>query len=668
MVKRHTHRDAKLWLAHFATQRGDKDLALLQTAIVLFAEQALPTLEKSLGIANILLELGLDNEGIAAAIAYPALQVHDIQLDTITDQLGESAARLLRDVLQMRSLDKLQQLGQRGSHQLENIRKMLLAMVADVRAVLVILAERLWLLRYAKNSPKSEQQILAQQSLSIYAPLANRLGVGHLKWEMEDLCLRYLQPEVYKEIVQWLASRRDEREQYILHVINTLTTMLNDADIKNVEVMGRVKHIYSIYRKMQRKGSALNEIYDISAVRVLVNEIADCYAVLGLVHGAWQQVPKEFDDYIIHPKPNGYRSIHTAVIGPEDRVVEVQIRTYQMHQESELGVAAHWRYKEGGVQPSSYEAKIAWLRQVMEWQKEITSGSEKDPQTQPTPDLFADRVYVFTPTGDIIDLPQGATPLDFAYHIHSEVGHRCRGAKVNGNIVPLTYQLQMGEKIEILTAKHAHPSRDWISPHAGYLKTARARAKVSHWFKVLDESTQTSSREPVEKEIKHSDVTSTIVERPKAKKAPQDIQILGVGNLLTQIARCCKPLPGDPIVGFITQGRGINVHRQDCTNILNVTEKSRQRIIDVSWGEKTSTYPVDLHLQVYNRDGLLRDITNLLSSEKINVVGLQTISQKDSLEADIHLTIEITGVTQLQKTLERLKQVPNIIRANRRNI
>lgn len=677
MVKRHTHTDPETWLSHVEAQRGEKALPLLRKATHLLSPVFI---EEGLGIATILLELGLDNEGLSASIVYPMLKGHEIHLDTITDHLGESNARLLRDAIQMGALRKLQHLQDRQSHQLENVRKMLLAMVADVRAVLIILAERLWLLRKAKNLPKSEQEKFAKETMDVYAPLANRLGVGHLKWEMEDLCFRYLNPDIYKQIAKWLDSRREEREYYIQKVMDELKAALTKVNIKSFEITGRVKHIYSIYRKMQRKNSSLDEIYDISAVRVLVPEIEDCYATLGIVHSMWGQIPSEFDDYIMHPKPNGYRSIHTAVRGPENRTVEVQIRTLQMHQESELGVAAHWRYKEGGVQKSDYEAKIAWLRQVMEWQKEIASSSENkdvipaEAGTEaPAKDLFADRVYVFTPTGDIVDLPQGATPLDFAYHIHSEVGHRCRGAKIGGSIVPLTYHLQTGERVEILTAKQPNPSRDWLNPHSGYLKTPRARAKVLHWFKALDDLHEAEKAEKTKiKEKKEVVIPSTAItpelpaiKKPAAsQKSRQDIQILGVGHLLTQIARCCKPLPGEPIIGYITLGKGVSIHRKSCNNILHITEDTKNRLIEVDWGEKTSDiYPVDIKIDAYDRHGLLRDITAYFASEKINVLGIQTYTEKNSHEAHIQLTLEITALEQLNHILSRLKQIPNVTRA-----
>lgn len=623
-------------------------------------------LQDGIGIAKILHEIGLDNEGLACAILYPTLKASEIHLETVSESLSENGAKLLKDVLQMGALGKLQHLEDKKSHHLENLRKMLLAMVADVRAVLIILAERLWLLR------KKPALSFVQETLDVYAPLANRLGVGQLKWELEDLCLRYLKPDDYKKIASWLSSKRTERESYIQKVITELTQVLDQANIKNAEVSGRVKHIYSIYKKMLRKKGNLEDIFDISAVRILVDNITDCYTALSIVHAKWEQIPKEFDDYVANPKPNGYRSIHTALYGPEERIVEVQIRTRQMHQESELGVAAHWKYKEGGGgQKSDYESKIAWLREIMAWQREIThqSNTEKPESAQlqqSQKDLFADRVYVFTPSGDIVDLPQGSTPLDFAYQIHSEVGHRCKGAKISGNIVPLTYQLQTGERVEILTSKIAKPSRDWMNPHSGYLKTARARNKVQHWFKMLEEAEKQEENSHSQAKEKEKPSTEPLLDIPvlkksSKKKSPHDIQILGVGHLLTQIAGCCKPLPGEEIIGYITQGKGVSIHKKNCKNITHINPNGKLRLIEVGWGEKTSNiYPVDIQIEAYDRHGLLRDITAYFATDKINMLGITTYTDKNSQEAHINVTIEILSLENLQKIISHLKQIPNV--------
>lgn len=701
------------WIAHIIKQRGDKDIALLQNAIKLYTDKTPALLDKGLGIADILLSLGLDNETLAATIVYPGYQAHEIQQDHILDLLNESGNKLVHDILQMQSIGKLQNLDQRGNNQLENLRKMLLAMVSDVRAVLIIIAERLWLLRNAKFIDTSEQKKLAREIINVYAPLANRLGIWQLKWEIEDLCLRYIQPDIYSDIAKGLASRRQEREDYIKNMIALLTKMIPNLNIQKFEVNGRVKHIFSIYNKMQRKGVSLDKIYDSAALRVLVPTVNDCYAVLGLLQDTWAQIPEEFDDYINRPKPNGYRSIHTVVIGPENRIIEIQIRTYQMHQESELGVAAHWRYKEGVLQTSHYEAKIALLREIMAWQKEIINPNMEAKQAPQ--DLFSDRVYVFTPNGDIIDLPQGATPLDFAYQIHSEVGHRCRGAKIGGKIVPLTYQLKTGDYIEILTAKEANPSRDWLNPQRGFIKTSRARAKAAHWFKLHDSIQNISAgKDLLEKELKRNKIhekydldaiaeklnyknsddlfaalgmgdasiaqvmhhirkpTSPTPEpilstRPAEKSRASGVQISGVNNLLTQTARCCKPLPGDKIIGYVTRDRGISIHRYNCRNALNAIKNNRNRLIEVSWGdEHLLTHPVDIVLRAIDRTGLLRDITTILAGEKINVMGLQTHKDTHVPEADIYLTIEIQNVGQLKKAMDLLQHVSGVMKVLRR--
>ncbi|VVC77223.1 GTP pyrophosphokinase [Aquicella siphonis] len=713
MSKRRYPINPEEWIHFLSETRGEAAAAPLKTAVGLYDSKNQAQLEKGLGIADILLALGLDNETLASAVLYPLLQANEIHIDSVAECLGESSGKLLQDVMQMRLLGKLQQFQLKGSHQIENLRKMLLAMVTDVRAVLLVLAERLWELRHSKHIDSKEQKLLADETLSVYAPLANRLGVWQLKWEIEDLCLRYSHPEIYTEIAKGIASRRDDREAYIQRMVKILNDTVTQAGIKDFQVKGRVKHIYSIYKKMQRKNANLEQIYDMSAIRILVQTVDDCYAVLGVLQNGWQQLPEEFDDYIMHPKPNGYRSIHTVLLGPENHFVEVQIRTYQMHQESELGVAAHWRYKEGVLQTSNYEAKIALLRQIIEWQKEVVYQDEVKAE-QPIKDLFADRIYVFTPIGDIVDLPKGATPLDFAYLIHSEVGHRCRGAKVDGNIVPLTYELQMGQRVEILTAKLANPSRDWLNPQLGYLKSPRARAKVQHWFRVKDSMKHAvNGRELLDKELRRLGISNKtslnkvavqlnyksddemlaalaageirmaqiihhllpsdhvenvpVIEARVSGSAAPNIHILGMNNLLTHIARCCKPLPGDSVVGYVTRNRGVSIHRRDCSNMRNLSGEGLDRVMEVNWGDRHSgAYPADLLIRVYDRPGLLRDMTTMLASEKINVLGLQTQKVNDSPEVDIYLTIEIANRQQLKVALEQIQKLPNIIEVRRR--
>src|SRR3990167_6650370 len=461
MVKHYEeHQSPDAWIAAFSVSRGGADTASLTSALCLYEKHSqLDLAAKGATIAEMLLKLELDSETILAAFLYPLIKNHDCDQEFIAEHFGTMIGKLLHDCMQMQSLHKLKDISkEENTHQIENLRKMLLAMVTDPRAVLIILAERLWKLRDAKQLDVADQKKLAQDTLEIYAPLANRIGVWQLKWEIEDLCLRYLEPETYKLIASWLSSRRTEREEYLLKAIDTFTTLLKNGNINSFEIHGRVKHIYSIYKKMQRKNVPIEQIYDVSAVRVLAQEVTDCYSVLSLLQSEFQRIPNEFDDYIAQPKPNGYQSIHTVLYGPDEKVIEVQIRTHDMHHMSELGAASHWCYKEGMSQEAAYEVKIAMLRQIMAWQKEVVAGTETT-SDQPSQDIFADRVYVFTPLGDIIDLPQGATPLDFAYGIHSEIGHRCKGAKVDNKMVPLTYQLQTGNRIEIITAKEPNPSR-----------------------------------------------------------------------------------------------------------------------------------------------------------------------------------------------------------------
>ncbi|HSB95273.1 MAG TPA: GTP diphosphokinase, partial [Spongiibacteraceae bacterium] len=628
----------------------------------------LPT---GLEMAEILADLHVDQDGLVAAILYRAVREGKLSTSLVEDQFGAPIAKLIDGVLRMAAISRVRT-GDRGpvlgqiEDQSDTVRKMLVAMVDDVRVALIKLAERTCAIRAVKNSPEKRYRV-AREVADIYAPLAHRLGIGHIKWELEDLSFRYLQPDSYKKIAKLLDEKRLDRQGYIGQVIAELRAALEQAGIK-AEFSGRAKHIYSIWRKMQRKGIGFSQVYDIRAVRVLVPEVKDCYAALGIVHGLWRNVPNEFDDYIANPKDNGYRSLHTAVIGPAGKVLEVQIRSFDMHEEAEFGVCAHWRYKGADKQHktvNSYEEKIAWLRQVLEWHEETGAVSDLTEQFS----RAQDRVYVFTPEGHVINLEHGSTPLDFAYHIHTEVGHRCRGAKVNGRIVPLTYVLQTGEQVEILTGKDNSPRRDWLQANLGYLKGTRARAKVQTWFRQqAREDNIAAGRNLLEKEFKRLALTSldykSVAERVRSatvedmyaavgvgslsatqvlhaaqallvgdeqvelppqllrKRASKDqagaVHIRGVGNLLTHIAGCCKPVPGDAIIGYITVGRGVSVHRQDCAKILQLQYAEPERIIEVSWGDEQATYPVEVAIHAHDRQGLLRDITQLFATERIN--------------------------------------------------
>lgn len=713
------------WLERIAATRGPAESDLIRRA-TFFAHKAHagqarasgePYIHHTLAVAQVLADLGLDHETLAAAILHDVVEDTGIELADLETEFGPRVARLVDGVTKMRVIQEFHGghgVSRREHAQAESLRKMLLAMAEDVRVVFIKLADRLHNMRTLAALPEDKQRRIARETMDIFAPLANRLGIWHVKWELEDLSFRYLEPLTYKQIAGYLAERRVDREAYITRFVATLSQELKKAGI-DADVSGRAKHIYSIWRKMMRKHKDFSEIFDVRAVRVLVNDIRDCYGALGIVHSLWQHVPGEFDDYIATPKENNYRSIHTAVVGPDGKTVEVQIRTHEMHQQSELGVAAHWRYKEGGKGDKSYDEKIAWLRTLLEWKDEVAEASDFVDQFKS--EVFSERVYVLTPKGNIVDLQAGATPLDFAYHIHTEIGHRCRGAKVNGQIVPLTHALKTGDRVEVLTVKEGGPSRDWLSPHLGYLLTQKARAKVQAWFKQQNfEPSVAAGREALEREfdrlglkdvnyeklaqrldygkvddflaalgrgeVKPTQIINAVQElgepalkevqpapvpRPHAGHArAADVTIQGVGNLLTRMAKCCNPLPGDPIVGFITRGQGVTIHRRDCTNALRHHDEHDERLIEVSWGTHADqTYPVDVEILAYDRAGLLRDITGLLANEKINVLGVTTVTDKQQM-ARMTFTLEIPNIEVLSRILALIDQIPNITEVRRR--
>jgi len=723
----HDREDAKsIWLASVAEGRKPEEVALIRTALDI-ADQAHveqtrasgePYLTHAMAVADIVTGLRLDHESIAAAILHDVVEDTDVTLEQIIEQCGPSVAHLVDGVTKMSSIGDYKINGEGGKESIkaESLRKLLLAMAEDVRVVLIKLSDRLHNMRTLKFLSEEKQRRIARETMDIYAPLANRLGIWQIKWELEDLSFRYLDPITYKQVAKFLDERRVDRQQYIDRVIGLLDKELGKAGIK-ADIKGRPKHIFSIWKKMKNKGLSFHDLYDVRAVRVLVDTVADCYHVLGTVHGLWPHIPKEFDDYIATPKENNYQSIHTAVVGPGGKTLEVQIRTYDMDKHAELGVAAHWRYKEGGKQDKGFEQKIAWLRQLLDWKEEEANAGDFIDRFKS--EVFQDRVYVLTPTGEVFDLPQGATPLDFAYYVHTEVGNRCRGAKINGRIVPLTYELKSGEQVEILTTKHGGPSRDWLNPHLGYLKTSRARSKARSWFKQQDQQQNlTDGKSLLERElhrlgvstldhrqlyehfhlqseeemliaIGRGDINSSQIagavhkltapaaspadepkpaRQRKGRTADGDIQIRGVGNLLTNLARCCKPAPGDPIIGFITQGRGVTIHRSDCKNVLNLPESKRVRLIEVEWGgmQEASTYPVDVEIEAIDRQGLLIDVYSVLANEKINILATNTLSDKKTHTARIDLTLEITDIDQLSRVLSRINQLPNIVEVRRR--
>ncbi|WP_028294772.1 GTP diphosphokinase [Oceanobacter kriegii] len=683
---------------------------------------AVDSMQMGLEMAQILMDLRLDTESIIAAVLYRGVREGRLPLAKVEREFGSEVAKLIEGVLRMAAISAIQNssgetvLGQREA-QVDNLRKMLVAMIDDVRVALIKLAERTSAIRAVKDAPDERRRKVAEEVFNVYAPLAHRLGIGHLKWELEDLAFRYMQPQAYKQIASLLDEKRIARQDYIDNVVQTLRDELFGAGIR-CDVYGRAKHIYSIWRKMSRKNLDFSQIYDIRAVRILVPELRDCYATLGIVHTRWRHIPNEFDDYIANPKENGYRSLHTAVIGPEGKILEVQIRTHAMHEDAELGVCAHWLYKgtDTGGKDQGYEQKIAWLRSVLEWHEELDDLPELAQELRS--DINPDRIYVFTPEGHVVDLPPMATPVDFAYRVHTEVGNKCRGAKVNGRIVPLTYILKTGEQVEILTHPNAHPSRDWMYPDSGYIHTSRARAKVAHWFKLQarDQNVEEGralvfreldrldlSQEPLHDIAQHMNMKSVddmfaavgagdmrvgqIVnqvlrqtdqghsqqELPLLRKSESnykpgkdDIHIDGVGNLLTQMAQCCHPVPGDDIKGYITIGRGVTVHRSDCENLLHLEAIEPSRVLQVSWGSAPAkTYPVEMSILAYDRTGLLRDVSAILANERVNVIGVNTQSNQGENTASMQLTVEVESLENLGRLMQKIEQLPNIMSARR---
>jgi GTP pyrophosphokinase len=686
-----------------------------------------PTLDHAIGTAMIAASLNLDlNTRLAALLFAIADHFDEPQQwrEKLDAEFGETPARLVDGLHRLKGLRLLMR-PQAGASadvkaQTETLRKMMLAMVEDIRVVLLRLASRIQTLRYFTDHPGPQRAEVAHESLEIYAPLANRLGVWQLKWELEDLSFRFIEPETYKRIARMLDEKRVERERFIVDAIASLKTELAASGIA-AEVYGRPKHIYSIWNKMRGKDLGFGEVYDVRALRVLVNEENECYAALGLVHHLWQPVDGEFDDYISHPKGNDYRSLHTAVMAEDGRPFEVQIRTQEMHRHAELGVAAHWRYKEASSQSksaaradSAYDDKIAWLRQLLSWRDEITDSADWVQQFKRA--ALDDTIYVLTPQGRVIDLARGATPIDFAYRVHTDLGHRCRGARVNGHMVPLNTPLASGQRVEIVSVKQGGPSRDWLNPAQGYLATSRARQKVKQWFTAQEEAeTLAQGRSLVGRELQRLGQTQANIDelahklgykngdemylaggrgelgtrqiqvavrgeaeappvepeihtkRSKAGETDSRILVVGVGKILTQLARCCKPVPPDAISGFVTRGKGVSIHRVECRSFKSMATHNPERVISAEWGNVTDTatheglYSVDIALDAQDRQGLLRDISEVLSREKINVTAVKTLSRAGS--ARMSFTVEMNGVAQLQRILKLVKDVPGVVAA-----
>ena len=688
------------------------------------ARAALLELEPDTSTLNAALEAALEvanltgDADLSLATALHWLQLERLETDAVAleARFGAPVLRLVRSLEQL-SLPRLPADWSGNASlpaaQAEALRKMLLAVAGDPRLLIARLSEQLVRLRHARELTRDEQQHLALETREILAPLANRLGIWSLKWELEDWGFRYLEPEDYHRIARALAERRVDRERYIEQVCEQLTRELRSAGVTTVAVYGRAKHIYSIWRKMQRKHIAFEQLFDVRAVRIVVETVADCYAALGVVHGLWHYIPGEFDDYIATPKDNDYRSIHTAVIGPEGKSLEIQIRSSAMHDFAELGVAAHWRYKEGGARDADYERKIAWVRRLLD---PAQSGEiEGDPIERLKSELFSDRIYAMTPRGDVIDLPRGATPLDFAYHLHTDLGHRCRGAKVNGRIAPLNHALAHGDVVEIITGKQNSPSRDWLSAEQGYLLSPRSRAKVRAWFRTLDESEhRAAGRATLERELERAgagtellaplvrelhaqsgddlqrligsgEISAAALEqalarlkasaqpaltlvrrRRKASAARSPVAIDGVGDLPVTLARCCGPVPPEPISGYLTLARGVTVHRRQCPSLLRMRAQNPERVLEVEWNSATeSRLPVQIRVEALDRRGLIRDVSDVMALEQLSIDALTSNTDARDRIATIVMRTAVRDSDQLGRVLQRLSAVPNVLSAQR---
>ncbi|OCG38672.1 GTP diphosphokinase [Gilliamella sp. Fer2-1] len=687
--------------------------------------------QNAIEMVEILSTLNMDINSLCAALLLPFVDAKIIRREDIPEDFDREISHIISNIVKMKEIRQLRAIrnGSATTEQIDSIRRMLLAMVNDFRSVVIKLAERITYLRNLIKTPQEEQILVAKECFNIYAPLANRLGIGQLKWELEDFCFRYLFPDEYRLIAKKLQEKRLDRELYIHQFVKHLQKLMNKDHIR-AEVYGRPKHIYSIWRKMERKHLEFEDLYDIRAVRIICDRIEDCYNALGIVHSHYKHIAKEFDDYVANPKPNGYQSIHTVVYGPQDRTIEIQIRTEQMHNDAELGVAAHWKYKEGSTDKmTAYDQRISWLRKLLTWQQEMSERGEI--QEAVRSQIFDDRVYVFTPKGDVVDLPARSTPLDFAYHIHSDVGHRCIGAKVGGRIVPFTYNLKMGDQVEVITQKQPNPSRDWLNSNTGFVNSSRARAKIQAWFKKQDrdknivagEQILANELEPlnislksVEKilinkynahsfeevlagigsgDVKINQLVNFInaqFNKPTAKEEDEAVLkqitqkfnaqtkntnkasnkkggaiiIEGVGNLMYTIANCCRPIPNDPITGFVTQGRGISIHRADCEQLQELKNHAPDRITQATWNNTIgSSYTIAVQIIANDRSGLLRDITTILANEKANVLGLISRSDIKQQLATIDVDMEISHQESLSRILNKIKQLSDVIEAKR---
>jgi guanosine-3',5'-bis(diphosphate) 3'-pyrophosphohydrolase len=668
-----------------------------------------PFIHHSLATAATLVDLRLDAATVAAGLLHDVPEDTAVTVEDLEEIFGEEISRLVDGVTKLRKITwtSLEE------EEAESLRKIFLAMVDDIRVILIRLADRLHNMHTLDALPEERGRVIAMETLEIFAPLAHRLGMWQIKEELEDLALRYLEPDGYREVVELLSEGQADRERYVEGVVHTLRSSLTEGGIK-AEVTGRRKHVSSIYQKMKKKGRDFDRIYDVHGARVIVGDINDCYAALGIVHSLWRPIAGEFDDYIAMPKDNMYQSLHTSVVGPQGRPLEIQIRTWEMHRMAEYGVAAHWRYKEQVERDAVLEAKMAWLRQLMDWRRELVDAQEFVDSLKT--DLFPEEVYVFTPKGDVIELPRGATPVDFAYDVHTEIGNLCQGAKVNGKIVPLNYQLEDGDQVQILTAKRGGPSRDWLNPHLGYVRTSRARQKIRQFFRRQErEENIARGRALLERELKRLGIEHESYEEiaklfrfkkvddllaaigygdinvhqasmrlldieedkeeileagPKRAARPSEakgVRVTGVGNLLTQIGRCCNPLPGDEIIGYVTRGRGVTIHRLDCGNVLRVLrDGDRERLVEVDWGEGQGTaYPVVIKVTAYDRKGLLKDVAAIIDAEDVNMISASIDARQKDQTATIVATLEISGMDQLSRVLAKIETLTNVLEAVR---
>jgi guanosine-3',5'-bis(diphosphate) 3'-pyrophosphohydrolase len=691
-----------------------------------------PYISHCVAVAAILIDMSVSPQVIIAGILHDTVENTDLGIKDIIDSFGPEVGKLVDGVTRLINLPRVSRVDSEfiledGSeaetaksqpHQEEEIRKSrtrdlknevlrktFIAMSEDPRVVLIKLADRLHNMRAMSMFPEDKRQPIAQETLDIFAPLANRLGLWKIKWELEDLSFRYTNPEKYKEIADNLADNRTTREKQIARIIDSLTSTMKQAGIE-CEITGRPKHIYSIYAKMIEKGEPFEMVRDLRGVRLIVKDVQTCYAALGVIHMHWRPIPQEFDDYIAAPKNNFYQSLHTAIIYEDGKPLEVQIRTYEMDYNAEYGIAAHWRYKEKGDMDESYQQRISWVRRIMEWRQEVEDAQELAEGVKP--DVFNDRVYVFTPKGDIIDLPAGSTPIDFAYHVHTEIGHRCRGAKINGKLVNLDYVLKTGDQVQILSSKQGGPSRDWLNKNLGLVNTQRARTKIKQWFKLQNyEKNVAQGKLVIERELRRLGMQDADLEQllgvleyktlddlyaavgtsdlsihkiitrlsetqkiddqllthapSKTSGGANSVTVMGLRGMQTTIAHCCEPAPGDPIIGYITRGRGVTIHREDCPNVLRNNE--HERLIRVSWGQAVQTYPVKIEIKAYDRQGLMGDISNVINNEGVNVIDM-SLKINHNLAA-INLIIEVADIEQLSRLLSRIENLPNILETHR---